>query len=580
VAYDGIVRRSVLATLLCAAPLLFAGPASADPAAERAALKEALLASARQSSAGVVPLPLPGAGPSPARAAGFARAEAALARDDRPGRLLVGLRAHQDLPGVERRLRRLGARARPLRSMGVIAVRAGSVSAVAGALRGDPRVAYVERDAAWSAADPYDAVDPETGIPFTWAYGAVRAGEALQAAGGGSRRQVAVIDTGVDAGHPDLAGRLGRSFDTASGGTDVTDALGHGTFVTGLISAVDGNGIGGRGVAGATTVFPVRSSIDGSFMVGDVLRALDFTIRSRADVANLSLAGDTITQSQSRALAVAFLNDVLPVAASGNLGARVLEFPAAGVGGRRGRRGIGLSVAATRPDGRPAEFSTHNNYVSVAAPGADADGCSEGVFSTIPRDRSDTIWDDPRSCSRIFADGGGRWAYAEGTSFSAPIAAGIAAVVWQMQPKLASEQVADVIVRSARQTLPGPRWNEYTGSGLVDGKAGTDLARIYDIRAPRLRARARRRGGSSVAVRISRTRDRTTPGHELAGRLTYALLVSRDNGRSFDFAVRPRHRAFRTVVSLRGRRGNLLIASVCDRNGNCSSRRLGRFNRR
>jgi subtilisin family serine protease len=593
VAYDGPVRRPALATLICAAPLFMAAPATASPGPEGAALKQVLRTSAHAAGRLYVPLPLPETAPSPAlgssasarraarrRRVAAARAQVALARDNRAGRLLVGVRGHGDLPGVRRTLLRLGARTASLASMGVLAVRAPSVAAVARALGGDRRVAYVERDGRWQAADPFDNIDPATNIPYTWAYDAVRAGEALQAAGGGSNREVAVIDTGVDTGHPDLAGRLGRPFDTFSGGTDVTDQLGHGTFVTGLIAAVDGNDIGGRGVAGATTVFPVRASLDGGFTVGDVLRALDFAIRSGADVANLSLAGDTLTRSQSRALVVTFLNDVLPVAASGNHGARTLEFPAAGIGGRRGGRGIGLSVAATLPDGRPAAFSTHNDYVSVAAPGGDLSGCEEGVFSTIPHDSFQTIWDDPGSCSRVFSGGGGRWAYAEGTSFSAPIAAGIAAVVWRVQPRLASEQVADVLVRSAHQTMPGARWNEFTGSGIVDGKAGTDLARVYDVRAPRLHARARRRSGSTVAVRVSRSRDRTNPGHELARRVTYAVLVSSDRGQSYRFAVRPRRRPFRATVHLRGRRANLILASVCDGNGNCASKRLGRFRRR
>jgi thermitase len=452
------------------------------------------------------------------------------------------------------------------------------VATVASALRGDARVDYLERDATWKSADPFDAVDPATGLSYNWAYGAVRAAEAIAAAGGGSQREVTVIDTGADGGHPELAGRLANPFDTASGGPDVTDFVGHGTFVSGLIAGVDGNGIGARGIAGATTVFPVRASHDGTFAVSNVLRALEFTITSGADIANLSLAGATLTRSQSRALTVAFLNDVLPVAASGNHGRRVLEFPAAGIGGRRGRRGIGLSVAAVGPDGGHASFSTFNDYVSVAAPGADQDGCEEGVFSTIPR-AGGSLWGDPQSCSRVFGDASARWAYAEGTSFAAPIATGISALVWQVQPELASEQVADVVASSANQTIPGKRWNQRTGRGVVDGLAATNLARVYDIRAPRLRARARRRSGRTIGVRLRKTRDRTDPGRELARGVRYSLLKSGNNGRSYRFAVRPRRKPFRKTIRLRARR-TLLLASACDSNGNCSSKRLGRFRRR
>jgi subtilisin family serine protease len=575
------VRRPGLASLICATSLLAAPTSVAAPTAiERAALKQALHASARPSSEGVIPLPLP----EPARSAGAmaSRDISRLARRRGPGRLLVGVSAHRHLRSVRRALGRIGASSRPIEPIGVLAVRARSVAAVASLLAGDPRVAYVERDPELKAADPYDGIDSETAIPFSWAYDEVRAGAALAATGGGSRRSVAVIDTGVDDGHPDLAGRIGRGFDTTTKGSEVTDLVGHGTFVSGLIAAVDGNGLGGRGVAGDTKIVPVRASLDRRFNLGDVLEGMDFVISSGADVANLSVAGPGFTRSQGRGLALAFFNDVLPVAASGNgaLDGNLLEFPAAALGGFRGGHGIGLSVAATRPDGRPADFSSHNDFVSLAAPGADQEGCAEGVFSTIPRFAFGTLWDDAGSCSRIFAELGGRWAYGEGTSFSAPLAAGIAALAWQVEPKLASEQVADVLVRSARQTLSGPRWNESTGSGIVDGQAAVALARIYDTRPPRARGRARRRGRRSVVVTMPRVRDRTERGHERAGNVNYAVLVSRNGGVGYELAVRPRRRPFTAVLPLRGRRGNLFAASVCDGNGNCSSRRLGNFRAR
>ena len=488
----GRVRRSALASLICSVSLLATpGLAAAAPTLlERAAVRQAIRAHAHPSTARVLRLPLPEARRAPAAAS--ARRLAGLARDHRPGRLLVGLRTHGDRPGVAEAVERAGARYEAIEAIGVLAVEAPSVSALVKRLAGDPRVEYVERDPTLRAADAYDAVDPATAIPFTWAYDEVRAGAALAATAGGSSKDVAVIDTGVDAGHPDLAGRIGRGIDTVSRGSTVTDLIGHGTFVAGLISAVDGNGLGGRGVAGRTTLVPVRASLDGSFSLGDVLRAMDFVLRSGADVANLSMAGPGYTRSQGRGLEAIFLNDVLPVAASGNRGLEdnPLEFPAAALGGFRGGDGIGLSVAATRPDGRPAGFSTHNNFVSVAAPGADQQGCAEGVFSTIPRLSLQTLWDAPDSCSRIFAELGGLW------------------------------------------------------------------------------------------VPLGGARDRTDPGHELAGDVSYAVLVSSDGARSFRLAVRPRSRPFSATLSLTRRRALLVVASVCDGNGNCSSRALGRFRAR
>ena len=276
---------------------------------------------------------------------------------------------------------------------------------------------------------------------------------------------MSVIDTGLDVTHPEFGGpaRIARTFDTGTGGTDVRDSIGHGTFVGGLIAAIDGNGVGFKGVAGNTRLVAVRASLDGFFTASDLIRGIAFSIRSGADVLNMSLAGRGFSISQARALEAVFYNDVLPVAASGNNGqaGNPIEFPAAALGGVRGGRGIGLSVAATTPSGGVAPFSNHNRFVSLAAPGAGPSGCRFGVFSTLPASLG-TVWDG--SCSALFSLGGARYGYAEGTSFAAPIAAGIAAVVWQVERRLASEQVADVLARSARQTI-GRGWNEFTGSG-------------------------------------------------------------------------------------------------------------------
>ena len=322
-------------------------------------------------------------------------------------------------------------------------------------------------------------------------------------------------------------------------------------------------------MAGNTRLVAVRASLDGFFTASDLIRGIAFSIRSGADVLNMSLAGRGFSISQARALEAVFYNDVLPVAASGNNGqaGNPIEFPAAALGGVRGGRGIGLSVAATTPSGGVAPFSNHNSFVSLAAPGAGSSGCRFGVFSTLPASLG-TDWDG--SCSALFSLGGARYGYAEGTSFAAPIAAGIAALVWQVERRLASEQVADVLARSARQTI-GRGWNEFTGSGIVDGAAAAALARVYDVTAPE-RGRARRRDATHVAVRLARASDRTRGAAELAGHLTYSVLVSRDGGRSYAVAARKR-KPLQQVIRLKGSKLNAVAAAVCDRNGNCAIKR-------
>jgi subtilisin family serine protease len=568
----------VLAGLLCAAPFACASAQASTGIVEREELRAALHAEPRAAGTGVVPLPLPE--PRRASAAAASPALARIARSDAPARILVGARAHEDMDAVAGALSAMGASTVRLDVTGVIAATVPSGASAIAALRADPRVAYVEPDPTLTpAVDEFDRLDANTGIKFTWAYDTVRAGEAIAAVGGGSSRLVAVVDTGLDVNHPDLAGQIKRTVDTSTGGHDVTDFVGHGTFVTGLIAALKDNARGTRGVAGNTKILAVRASRDteGRFFLSDMLRGIDIAIRGKARVVNMSLAGSSFSQSQARALEAAFFNDVLPVAAAGNHGdsGNPLEYPAALIGGEHGGRGIGLSVGATMPSGQVASFSTHNKYVSLAAPGASAGDCRFGVFSTLPATTS-VPWTTPDGCDEtVIGLGGERYAYGEGTSFAAPIVSGLAALAWQAEPRLASEQVGEVLTRAAF----GRGWNQFTGAGVADGMHAVEIARIYDVLAPRARARAHRHG-NRVRVRVKRSRDRTAAGDERAGHVRYALLVSRDAGNSYHVLASRRARPFTKDVRLRGRRRNVFVSTACDRNGNCGVKRLGGFRRR
>jgi hypothetical protein len=326
----------------------------------------------------------------------------------------------------------------------------------------------------------------------------------------------------------------------------------------------------------------VRATRDpgGGFSLSDLVRGIEYSIHRGARVINLSIAGANFTSLQLQALdaamEAAFFNDVLPVAAAGNHGnaGNPLEVPAALIGGVRGGRGIGLSVAATRPSGHAAGFSTYNRFVSLAAPGAGDGDCRYGVFSTIPAALAPT-WSQGGCDEVLTGVDGPRYAYSEGTSFAAPIVSGLAALAWQAERRLASEQVADVMTRSAA----GSGWNAHTGAGVADGMRAVEVARVYDVLAPRARARARRHG-NRLRVRVRRSRDRADAGDRLAGHVRYALLVSRDGGRSFRILASRRRHPFTKRVRIRGRRRNVIVSTACDRNGNCGVKRLGPFRRR
>ena len=442
-----------------------------------------------------MPLPLPA--PPRAAAAGLVKSSS-IGRNAGPERVLVGARAHADLPALAAVLRRLGARVDAFETIGVLAARAPSGAALVAGLRRDPRVAYIERDRTLRvAADPFDTMDPEHRHQ-------VHVGLRRGPRGRGACRRRGRFDarrspwwtpgsTSPTRSSRGPASR--RTFDTLTREQDVTDVVGHGTFVSGLIAAIDGNGVGGKGVAGNTKLVVVRASRDGAFTVGDLIARHRVLDQGRRGCHQPEPRRPGLYASQARALAAAFFNDVLPVAASGNngLAGNPLEFPAAAVGGPRGQERH-RPVRRPRPGrvARSRRSPTTTTFVSIAAPGAGAGGCAFGIFSTLPAGGG-TAWDDPRSCSLVFLSPESRYAYAEGTSFAAPVVSGIAAVVWQVERRLASEQVAEVLTRSARQTI-GSGWNEFTGAGILDAAAATALARTYDVTAPIVRGRARRAG--------------------------------------------------------------------------------------
>ncbi|MBC7679730.1 MAG: S8 family serine peptidase, partial [Pseudorhodobacter sp.] len=89
-------------------------------------------------------------------------------------------------------------------------------------------------------------------------YGLIHAPQAWDATHGSSTVSVAVIDSGVDIGHPDLASKISATYNAVDGSADVSDSMGHGTFIAGVVGAATGNGSGVAGMGWNTTVTAVK----------------------------------------------------------------------------------------------------------------------------------------------------------------------------------------------------------------------------------------------------------------------------------------------------------------------------------
>ena len=284
-----------------------------------------------------------------------------------------------------------------------------------------------------SKAKPYEVqlFDPERLAPF--------------ATGDGVR--VAVIDSGVDADHPQLRDQVAAGSDFLHNEpTGRQDCIGHGTGVAGIIAAKPADGVGPRGLAPGVRIVPIRVSeqtdTEGGAPSGDpadpgrFADAIDWAVdEGDADVINMSLV---MTDDDSRvrdAVARAVDAGVVVVAAAGNHGkpneANPRPYPAS--------YPDVIGVGAIGADGVAGDFSQHGDWVDVTAP---------GVQVTLAA----------REAGHRKGDG---------TSFAAPFVSATAALVKQRFPALTPAQVARRIIATA-DPAPGGRRSDRYGFGVVN----------------------------------------------------------------------------------------------------------------
>ncbi len=311
---------------------------------------------------------------------------------------------------------------------------------VVNAMGNDVRILYAELNRATDAPEAigrsgfaWGGYDP---TPYNSQYPQQMLGlPAAHAISQGAGVVVAVIDTGVQLAHPDLAGHLTATRidfvdgdnvpedEFSSGGANY--GAGHGTHVAGIIHLV----------APQARIMPIRVlDTDGRGYSFTVAEAILFAVEHGAHVINLSLGMPENTSN--------FLEDVIDeaaeqgvvvVAAVGNLNSTQKQFPAAAE--------CALAVTAIDPNRVKADFASYGGWVSLAAPGV-------GIHSTLP------------------VDGYGSWS---GTSMAAPFVAGQAALLLALNPNLNVVQVADLMGGAAVNLNPfNPGHVNQLGMGQID----------------------------------------------------------------------------------------------------------------
>ncbi|WEK52433.1 MAG: S8 family serine peptidase [Candidatus Kaistia colombiensis] len=244
----------------------------------------------------------------------------------------------------------------------------------------------------------------------------------------GSTVLVAIIDSGVDGRHPELAGTL----DPASLATTIGP---HGTAIAGVIAAhqrLAGVSPQARIVAFDSFLGPEGATARGSTL--DILKSLDKAAAAGARIVNLSFAGpeDVLL---ARGLAAAHQRGMILIAAAGNGGPKAAPaYPAA--------HPAVIAVTATGPDDAIYPASNRGAYVALAAPGVD-------ILTAAP---------------------GETYAQLSGTSLAAAQVSGVVALLLQHAPELSPEQVRAILTRTARD-LGRPGRDDIFGAGLVDAAA-------------------------------------------------------------------------------------------------------------
>lgn len=310
-------------------------------------------------------------------------------------------------------------------------------------LNGEGQLDYVPNDANWTQQ---------------WGLQKIGADYAWNTTKGNSTILVAVIDSGVDYTHPDLqANYVPLGYDWVNKDTDPLDDEGHGTACAGIIAATLNNELGVAGVAQvkimAEKIFGVKpvvisgktyyTEIGGEYadMTNSIIHATD----AGADILSCSwytLGDMSIIRD---AVNYATAHGVLIVASAGNTGVNLFQYPAA--------YNDVISVTATDSNDTIAPFSSYGSWVDVAAPGVN-------IYTTMPTYHV-SLNDDHNWTMN--------YSYTNGTSFSCPMAAGVAALIWSNHPNITSTQVKYQLERTC-DDIGAPGFDIYYGNGRINAQ--------------------------------------------------------------------------------------------------------------
>ncbi len=310
----------------------------------------------------------------------------------------------------------------------LIRVPAHALEKVKIALEKNQNISFVEYNfIAQGSAEPNDVQ-----YQSQWHLPKISAPDGWDMCTGSDMAPIAIIDSGIDPTHPDLSDKLLSGYNFLENNTDTHDVRGHGTAVAGAAAAISNNVTGIAGVAWENPIMPlVVLNADDWASYYDIARAITYAADHGIRVVNISLGGSSSSSTMQNAINYAWNKGTLIFASAGNYATNTPCYPAACE--------YVVAVSATTSSDTLASFSNYGAWIDIAAPGA----------------------------SILTTNRGGGYGYWNGTSFSSPIAAGLAGLIISINPDLTNAQVAKIITQTA-DDLGDPGFDSYYGYGRVN----------------------------------------------------------------------------------------------------------------
>jgi thermitase len=355
-----------------------------------------------------------------------------------PGRVLVKFRSEVTRSRSQRVITRAGASdAGEISGIGVHMVELPSVAdeaAFVNVFKSQPEVEFAELDPI-VAPDSMTPNDPS--YPSEWHLPKISGPNAWSSTTGSSSVIIAILDTGCDPTHPDLSTKYVPGWNTYDNNSDTHDVYGHGTAVAGSAAASSNNSTGVASIAWGCKLMPVRISDTGGYGYGSTIAAgLTWAADHGARVANISYRMDFSSTVTSAAQYFMNHGGVVTMSAGNN-----------GTVYTTGDNPYILVVSATDSQDNLASWSNRGSNLDLAAPGV----------------------------SILTTNNGGGYGSWSGTSFSAPIVAGVAGLVISTNPALSGTEVQAVLKQSA-DDLGSAGWDTSYGWGRVNASRAVSLA--------------------------------------------------------------------------------------------------------